>query len=260
MNGKKNGEVSKSIVIVGLGEIGSVFARGFLRSGYVVQPVTRSMDMQKVAQHTPDPELVVIAVGEAELHQQLKKIPEAWKDKLVLLQNELLPRDWLKYELDPTVISVWFEKKKGQDSKVIIASPVYGQHAEMLVDALASIDIAARVLGSKANLLHELVLKNLYILTTNISGLEVGGNVGDLWRKHKILANGVANDVIRLQGLLTGETLNHDELINGMESAINGDEEHMCMGRSAPVRLQRALVLARKNNLSLPMLERISNL
>ncbi len=260
MNGKKNDDVSKSIVIVGLGEIGSVFARGFLRSGYIVQPVTRSMDMQKVAESTPDPELVVIAVGEADLHQQLKKIPGVWKDKLVLLQNELLPRDWLQYEIDPTVISVWFEKKKNQDSKVIIASPVYGKHAELVVEALASIDIAARVLDSKADLLHELVLKNLYILTTNISGLEVGGNVGDLWREHKILASGVANDVIRLQGILTGEILNHDELINGMENAINGDTEHMCMGRSAPVRLQRALVLAKENNFSLPMLERISNL
>ena len=129
-----------------------------------------------------------------------------------------------------------------------------------MAEALASIDIAATVLNSKEELLHELVLKNLYILTTNISGLEVGGNVGELWSKHKILAGGVANDVIRLQGVLTGETLDHDALINGMVNAINGDKEHMCMGRSAPVRLQRALVLAKENNLSLPMLERISSL
>jgi len=260
MKSDMKSKAGKSVVIVGLGEMGSVFARGFLRSGYVVQPVTRSMSMQKVADAVPEPELVLIAVGEADLHQQLKKIPDVWKDKLVLLQNELLPRDWLQYELDPTVISVWFEKKKGQDSKVIIASPVYGKHAELVAEALASIDIAATVLNSKDELLHELVLKNLYILTTNISGLEVAGNVGELWSKHKILAGGVANDVIRLQGVLTGEILDHDALISGMVNAINGDKEHMCMGRSAPVRLQRALVLAKENNLSLPMLERISSL
>ena len=251
---------SKSIVVVGLGEMGSVFARGFLRSGFSVQPVTRDMDMHKVAKTNPAPELVLIAVGEADLHKQLKMIPEVWKDKLVLLQNELLPRDWLQYSLDPTVISVWFEKKKGQDSKVIIASPVYGKHAELVATALASIGISARVLNTSAELLHELVLKNLYILTTNISGLEVAGNVGDLWGQHKILASGVANDVIRLQSTLTGETLDHDALIEGMVDAINGDKEHMCMGRSAPVRLQRALQLAKKNSLSLPMLERISSL
>ena len=255
-----NDEKSKSIVVVGLGEMGSVFARGFLRLGFTVQPVTRDMDMQEVAKVNPEPELVLIAVGEANLHQQLRRIPDVWKDKLVLLQNELLPRDWQQYSLDPTVISVWFEKKKGQDSKIIIDSPVYGKHAELVASALAAIDISTKVLSTSAELLHELVLKNLYILTTNISGLEVAGNVGDLWSKHKILASGVANDVIRLQSALTGATLNHDALMDGMINAINGDKEHICMGRSAPVRLQRALLLAKENRLSLPMLERIASL
>jgi hypothetical protein len=38
-----------------------------------------------------------------------------------MMQNELLPRDWAIHDfIDPTVISVWFEKKKGMDSKVLI--------------------------------------------------------------------------------------------------------------------------------------------
>jgi hypothetical protein len=155
--------MTNSVVIVGLGEIGSVFARGFLRSGYTVHPVTREMTMQAVADEVASPELVVIAVGEADLDDQLSKVPDVWKDRLVLLQNELLPVDWQRYDLDPTVISVWFEKKKGQDSKVIIPSPVYGKHAKHVADALASIDIATAVLDDKASLLHELVVKNVYI-------------------------------------------------------------------------------------------------
>lgn len=252
--------MNKSVVVVGLGEMGSVFARGFLRSGYTVHPVTRDMEMQAVAEDLPVPELVLIAVGEAELHEQLMKVPEAWKDWLVLLQNELLPRDWQRHNLEPTVISVWFEKKKGMDSKVIIPSPVFGKHAQQVADALASIDIAATVLPDEAALLHELVLKNVYILTTNIAGLEVGGNVGQLWDEHKLLAESVALDVIRLQEELTGKALDHQALIDGMVNAFDGDREHMCMGRSAPVRLQRALMLAQQNDLSLSMLERIAAL
>ena len=156
--------MNKSVVVVGLGEMGSVFARGFLRSGYTVHPVTRDMAMQAVANDLPEPELVLIAVAEADLHEQLMNVPEAWKDRLVLLQNELLPRDWQRHNLEPTVISVWFEKKKGMDSKVIIPSPVFGKHAQQVADALASIDIAVTVLPDEAALLHELVLKNLYIL------------------------------------------------------------------------------------------------
>ena len=252
--------MNRSVVVVGLGEMGSVFARGFLRSGYTVHPVTRDMEMQAVADELPEPELVLIAVGEADLHEQLMKVPETWKDRLVLLQNELLPRDWQRHNLEPTVISVWFEKKKGMDSKVIIPSPVFGKHAQLVADALASIDIAATVLADEAALLHELVLKNVYILTTNISGLEVGGNVGQLWDEHKLLAESVALDVIRLQEALTGQALDHQGLIDGMVNAFDGDREHMCMGRSAPVRLQRALMLAQQNDLSLKMLERIAAL
>jgi ketopantoate reductase len=252
--------MNKSVVVVGLGEMGSVFARGFLRSGYTVHPVTRDMEMQAVADELPEPELVLIAVGEADLHEQLMKVPETWKDRLVLLQNELLPRDWQRHNLEPTVISVWFEKKKGMDSRVIIPSPVFGKHAQQVADALASIDIAATVLADEAALLHELVLKNVYILTTNIAGLEVGGNVGQLWDEHKLLAESVALDVIRLQEALTGKALDHQGLIDGMVDAFDGDREHMCMGRSAPVRLQRALMLAQQNDLSLNMLERIAAL
>jgi len=252
--------MNKSVVVVGLGEMGSVFARGFLRSGYTVHPVTRDMEMQAVADDLPEPELVLVAVGEADLHEQLVKVPEAWKDRLVLLQNELLPRDWQRHNLEPTVISVWFEKKKGMDSKVIIPSPVFGKHAQQVADALASIDIATTVLPDEAALLHELVLKNVYILTTNIAGLEVGGNVGQLWDEHKLVAESVALDVIRLQEALTGKALDHQGLIDGMVNAFNGDREHMCMGRSAPVRLQRALMLAQQNDLSLKMLERIAAL
>lgn len=250
----------KSVVVVGMGEMGSVFARGFLRSGFTVHPVIRDVEMQAVANEVTDPELVLIAVGEADLHALLAKVPEQWKDRLLLLQNELLPRDWQQYDLEPTVISVWFEKKKGQDSKVLIPSPVFGKHAQLMVDALASIDIASRVLADEAALLHELVLKNVYILTTNIAGLEVGGNVGQLWDEHNDIARQVVADVICLQEALSGVTLDQDALIDGMLKAFNGDREHMCMGRSAPVRLKRALTLAAENNLSLPTLERISTL
>lgn len=250
--------MSKSVVVVGMGEMGSVFARGFLRLGYTVHPVTRDMEMKIVAQEVADPELVLLAVGEADLPKQLVRVPSVWKDRLVLLQNELLPGDWQKYNLEPTVISVWFEKKKGQDSKVIIPSPVYGKHAQCVADALASIDIATVVLTDEAALLHELVLKNVYILTSNIAGMEVGGNVGQLWNEHRAVAQAVAGEVIRLQEVLTGQAFDHKSLIDGMVNAFNGDPEHMCMGRSAPVRLRRALALAAENDLSLVMLERIS--
>lgn len=250
--------MKNKVIVVGMGEMGSVFARGFLRAGYPVYPVVRDMDMASVADEVAKPELVLIAVAEADLHSVLQQVPAAWSDRLVLLQNELLPGDWLQYKFEPTVISVWFEKKKGMDSKVIIPSPVYGKHADNIAEALGSIDIATRVLSDAEALLFELVLKNVYILTTNIAGLQTGGNVGELWSAHRDLATAVANEIIQLQQVLTGQEFNSSALIEGMVTAFNGDLNHQCMGRSAPSRLDRALSLAEENDLQLETLKKIS--
>ena len=247
------------VVVIGIGEIGSVFTRGFLRLGHPVYPVNREMDLAEMAVQVNAPELVIIAVAEKDIQTVLLEIPPSWRDKLVLLQNELLPNDWLKHNLDPTVISVWFEKKKGMDSKVIIPSPVFGRHAQLVAEALNSIDISTNVLGRAEDLLFELVLKNVYILTTNISGMETGGAVGELWSRHQDIATEVANEVIHLQEKLTGQSLDEERLIEGMVYAFNGDLEHGCMGRRAPARLERALKLADEHGLDLPRLKQIAS-
>jgi len=246
------------VVVVGIGEMGSVFARGFLRLGHPVYPVARDTKMDELATQLAEPELVVIAVSEKDIQTVLQEMPECWRDRLVLLQNELLPDDWSRHKLEPSVISVWFEKKKGMDSKVIIPSPVFGKHAQLVADALNSIDISTNVLGSAEELLFELVLKNVYTLTTNIAGMQTGGTVGELWSKHRQLATEVANEIIQLQQKLTGQVLNKERLLEGMVHAFNGDPEHGCMGRSAPARLERALKLADEHGLDLPRLKQIA--
>jgi len=138
------------------------------------------------------------------------------------------------------VISVWFEKKKGMDSKVVIASPAYGESARLLQEALATLDIPVVIVESEAALLTELVVKNLYILTTNIAGLEAGGNLRELWLQHHELASEVAGDVLDIQEHLIGAEVDRIALIEGMLKAFDGDPEHNCMGRSAPARLERA--------------------
>lgn len=250
--------MKQPVVIIGMGEMGGVFARGFLRTGHPVYPVTRDMDITSEATNVPDPALVLLAVGEGDLHAMLERIPKAWRDKLALLQNELLPRDWKNTGYDqPAVISVWFEKKKGQDAKVLIASPAFGNGAELLVEGLTAVDIPARLVDSASDLEYELVRKNVYILTTNIAGLECGGTVDDLWNRHQDLAREVANEVMDIQQWLTGTELDRDRLIEGFVEGINGDLEHKCMGRSAPARLTRALQFADEAGLAVPKLRAI---
>jgi len=245
------------IVVIGIGEIGSVLARGFLRTGYPVYPVTRDLNMDAVAAEIDDPEAVVVAVGESELDEVLSKLPAEWKSRLILIQNELLPKDWQKYDLQPTVISVWFEKKKGQDVKVVVASPIYGDKSGLLSNALNALDIPNTIISDFGQMTLELVRKNYYILTSNIAGLRVGGTVGELWDKHQDFAKKVLADVHKLQEWLVSDTLDNEELTRAMLLAFEGDPQHGCMGRSAPSRLKRALAIAEQAGIDVPTLKSI---
>jgi len=250
----------KSIIMIGAGEMGGVFARGILKTGHPVYPVTRDMDMELAAKQMPEPEAVLVTVAEKDIDDVLARIPEPWRDRLILLQNELLPRDWQKHEIrNVTVISVWFEKKPGQDFKVLISSPVFGPHAELVKTALNKLDIPCHVVDSCEALIFELVVKNLYILTTNITGLAINCEAGELWGKHEKLARKVASDVIDIQDWLVNKKMDRDALIEGMTKAVEGDPEHKCMGRSAPARLARALQIADEAGLAVHKLREIAS-
>ena len=248
------------IIIIGLGELGSVFARGFLRLGYPVQGLTRQMDKQALAEQIPNPSAVMISVGEADIIEVLATLPKQWANKTILIQNELLPRDWIAADIhNPTVVSVWFEKKKGMDSKVVLPSPVYGPNAKLVFEALAQLDLPSFILDSESELNYELVRKNLYILTTNIAGLEVGGNVAELAENHPKVMQAVANDVLDIQDWLTNSSNDRSRLMEGLHEAFNGDPLHGCMGRSAPARLKRAIGFAEQAGLEVSTLKRIAN-
>lgn len=246
------------VVLVGIGEMGGVFARGILRLGHPVIPVTRDSDINQIALTYPEPQLALVSVAENDLHDTLQRLPDSWRDRTGLLQNELLPRDWQAHNIEnPSVISVWFEKKKGQDAKVLIPSPAYGPQAGLLVNALATLSIPAYTVASAEQLCFELVRKNVYILTTNLCGLVTGGTVQHLWQEHRQLALTVAGEVIDIQEALTETQFDRQKLIDGMLEGIEGDPEHMCMGRSAPGRLERALRHADQASLGVAKLREI---
>lgn len=251
--------IKSAVTIIGMGEMGGVFARGLLKCGHPVYPVTRELNLADLPTEWPDSAAVVVAVGEKDLSTTLSALPDKWKDRTVLLQNELLPQDWRAQGLpDPTVISVWFEKKQPNDYKVIIPSPVYGPQAQLIASALGSLNIPTKICATADELLSELILKNLYIVTTNVCGLKVGGTVGELWQNHQEFARQVADEVLTIQFKLAGQECDREALISAMHAAFMGDPDHKCMGRSAPARLERALRQADELGVAADTLKQIS--
>jgi len=250
--------MKEPIVIIGIGELASVFSTGFLRCGYPVYPITRGMDLVQECQQIPSPELVLVTVQENELHSVLEQLPKRWRHKVGLVQNELLPRDWQSHPIEsPTVTVVWFEKKRGMELTNILQSPSYGPHASIISSALQAVDIPAPILEKEEDMLYELVRKAVYILTVNIAGLVNNCTVEDLWLKHQSLAREIAEEVILIQELLTGKQLPHEKLIQGMVEGIKDCPHRYCLGRRAISRLERALSYAEDANLEIPKLVEI---
>lgn len=76
--------MKKPVVLIGVGEMGGVFARGLLRLGHPIFPLTRTMDMDKAAKEIAEPEAVIVAVAENDIQTVLGNMPEVWRDRLVL--------------------------------------------------------------------------------------------------------------------------------------------------------------------------------
>ncbi|HCA27109.1 MAG TPA: hypothetical protein DEP05_05635 [Betaproteobacteria bacterium] len=248
----------KTAVVVGLGQLGRIFAGGLLRTGFTVVPVNRGDALSPIAARVPTPALVLVAVAEPDLPAVLAALPVSWRTCCALLQNELLPRDWRTHGVErPTVAVVWFEKKKGADAKPILPSPVFGPAAEILCGALTAIGLPARGIADEETLIYELARKNLYILATNIGGLKTGGNVGQLWRGHSALARAVASEVLDIQDWLTGRKNDREHLLHGLAEAIDADPDHLCTGRSAAQRLARNLHFADEAGIKAPTLRAI---
>ena len=247
-------------MIIGMGELGEIFARGFLKLGYPVYPVLRSMQLSTVVSAIPDPELVLLAVGEEDLHSQLDILPEDWRDRLAFLQNELLPRDWHRHDIvDPTVIVVWFDKKKGRPFKALLPSYVSGPKAALITSSLQIIDVPCREISREQHL-YEMIRKNLYILTVNIAGLKMspGSTVNKLWADYREMTEILVKELLDIQEWLVQGKLPRDKLLSGMLEAFSADPEHICRGRTAPERLNRVLKFASLAGISVPMLQAIS--
>lgn len=242
-----------AIGIVGVGQLGGAIGQGLLQLGRPVLPVLRGDPLDALEAH--DPELVLVAVGEKDLDAVLSALPVPLRDRVALLQNELLPPDWERHGvIDPTVAVVWFEKKRGRAAVAVRTTRVAGPHAELIARAIQAIDLPARVIPA-ADLAFELVRKDVYILGSNLAGLAVGGGTtGDLCERHRARATAIVLDVMAIEEARLGVPLPRESLLECAFTDFAKDPGHAAMGRSAPERLARALARADAAGLAVPAL------
>ena len=102
-------------------------------------------------------------------------------------------------------------KKNTRTQKYLFPLPC-AAHTQTIYDALTTLAIPVTILKSSEQLKSALVIKNVYILTTNIGGLtqekmSLGNTitVDTLWQKYQSLVKIIANKIIHMQETLTGK-------------------------------------------------------
>ncbi len=235
--------LEKHAAVVGMGQLGRTFAEGMLLGGYTVTPVLRGRPIPVEWQPAP----VIVATGEDDLAQALAHLPAGWRDSrvLVLLQNELLPTQWRPLGIDqPTILVVWFERKPGKPITQLIPSVVFGPQQEAIAQAMDYLQLGCTQAHSEREILLQLVIKNAYIWTTNIASLAVGGTTGELWEKHRDLAQRLIREAVGVQAALIGEPFDPEAVRSRVQDAMVADPDHKAGGRSARRRLERFLAHA----------------
>ena len=248
------------IIVIGLGQIGTVFSKGFIKVGHPVYPILRGEELNKVAKEIPLPLSVLVSVREEDLHSVLSEIPSSWKASVALVQNELLPMDWKLFKIQkPTIISVWFEKREGKRPDPYYPSPVYGPQSKLYVQSLEANNIPAETIKEK-ELVFQLVRKNMYIISKNIVGLAHEGTVGEVLANHRSIFLDVAKEIFMIQNSLTDQELDRERVFSQLERDIKMLPEKGTAGSSAPSRLNRMIHHAKTNGIDVPTLINIKEL
>jgi len=246
-------------LVVGMGQLGGIFSLGLLRRGYTVVPILRTTPIEHLSVQKYNPEVCVITVAEDELSHLLDGWARKYSDRWVLVQNELRPSVWERRGLQtPTIAVVWFEKKPGREARPIVSTPVHGPHAQLIVTALTALGLPAHVEPDSEQLLFELCLKNLYILSMNFVGLTFPEDVGTIWYDHRPYLDQICAEVLELEAAQMQRNLPTQSLCIELERLIVADPRHTAAGRSAASRLHRTRTTAQRLGIRTPTLDEIA--
>lgn len=253
-----------------MGQLGLLFSEGFLQAGVSVIPVLRRHSL--CARLPASPRLVLVAVGEQDVGEVLRAVPDEYLDRVVLIQNELRSSVWTPRYKDqtasPSVGIVWFERKAQRAPHVVLPSVLYGACAPDISSALGRLNLPTRTITGRAELHHQLALKNLYILGLNFAGLTGFQRAAELldgplfWQRLVDELIGLEQaSVSRAEARPGGaaSVLDRLRLKADLRAALAADPQHACAGRSAPARLARTLEYADQLSVDLVECRRIAN-
>ncbi len=158
----------KHFTVIGVGQIGGVFAQGALRLGARVQAFTRQRPLTSQDQLEPD-ELIVVSTPEGEHERVFAAIPESLYSHVCLVQNELLLIG-AEQLTSANWGMIWFSKKAGTGIDVCGTNAFVGPQAEAFAEVLRASNLEAETVraAERGRIAAE---KYAFILALNALGL-----------------------------------------------------------------------------------------
>jgi hypothetical protein len=244
-----------SLVVIGVGELGQLYAGGALREGLQVTPARRGDDLRAVLAQVPAGTPLLVAVGESALPDVASALPEDRKADAILIQNELFESRWRKHGLDgPTLAIPWVLKKKGLPVTVLRSTPLFGKHAGTMERIHAALGLPTECLPDRNALNAALVSKYAFILTINVLGVLEDRSVGEWLDGGGPQVRAVAGDAIQLAEAYAETPVDGALVLNEILEGMEGLRPFPARGRTAQARLERALKDATGFGLTLPEL------
>lgn len=257
------------LIVMGLGELGQLYASAALKSGMRVTPVTRAMQPDSALQEAPRGTPVLVAVGEADLDTALASLARDRLDCIILLQNELFPAHWRRFTQQATVMVPWLLKKKGEPLLVARSTPVFGRHAELVCQLHHALGFGAERLANETALQQAIVDKYAFILAVNALGLLEDITLGEWLEREQAGASdgtqhtldSLAREAAALGVRLATEGTTSRATDLDIESSIAQVRAGMAAmagmrakGRTAKDRVRRAIAHAQRFGLATPRL------
>lgn len=246
---------NRSVVVVGLGELGSWFAHGLLRAGHTVIPVTRHMSLGDEQGRWDPGTPILVAVPEAQLPGVLTQVEPLRRADVMLLQNATFRGDALLQGWpEVSWAMIWTLRKKGLPQIIGQPSVLWGTHADLLLRAQQQVGMPALIAESSLDLDRWLATKFAFILTISAMSLAGATSLGDAMERHGDaidgwIMEGLALASVRIDDLLPVEAAKR-RILDGLANM----REMPTGGRAAAGRIIAALQIAATRGVDAPAL------
>jgi hypothetical protein len=247
----------RDFCVWGVGELGRWLGGAALRVGLRVTPLTRQSEPRETLAALPAETPILIAVGEDALEGVLAAIPHERAHDVLLLQNELFPGTWRAHGVEPTVLVPWLLKKRGEPELVGRPSRLFGKHAALFA-ALHEVLGVPHVRVDEATALHQAIVdKYAFILAINTLGLLKDRTLGGWLREDPRRVAALVHEAAQIGAARCEAVIDATASGEAALEAMRAMANIAARGRTARVRFERALRIARERGLSVPELEQV---